>query len=343
MAAMTMAKVENIWRELESATHDGTDSGRLVRTVPLASLCPIYFAIEKPSERFMVLLEVEKKHLSAMEYAPQLQEISLTVESADNENMALLCLQTNHTKYNDLFSTLATDLSYYISQHSTASQVITSFFHRLGNWQHFFNKGISTLSIEAQIGLYGELYFLETILSHSSLDLSVVTSWTGPCGTTHDFQFPEVAIEVKASTSKRPQKMSISNENQLDNSLVSNLFVYFLSVAVQNGSIHTLPSIVTRLRQRLATLTPAAKLFDDRLCQAGYLDEHAFRYERVGFVIKNIFAFKVDDTFPKLTGNGLPDGVGDLKYSVLLDCCKEAEVHFDVMMHSIMEAMNDRK
>jgi len=335
-----MTKIENVWRELKSATYGDAGSGRISRKIPLVSPCPIYFAIEKPSENYLVMLEVEKKHLSTMEYAPQLREISLTVESVDDDSMALLCLRTNHTKYNDIFSVLATDLSYYLSRHSTGSQVVSSFFHRLGNWQHFFDKGVGALSIEAQIGLYGELYFLDTILTHPSMATDVVASWTGSGGAAHDFQFPGIAVEVKTSAVKSPQKMMISNENQLDNSLVGDLFVLFLSVAIQKGSIHTLPSIVAKLRQMLA-LTPAARLFDDRLCQAGYIDEHAYRYDPIGFVIKEVFTFRIDDAFPKLTSIDLPDGVGDLKYSVVIDCCKKFEIPFDVMMHSITEAMND--
>ena len=288
----------------------------------------------------MLLMEVEKKHLALMEHAPRLQEISLTVESADDENMALLCLRTNHVKYNDIFSTLATDLSHYLARHSTSSQVVSSFFSRLGNWQRFFDKGAGGLGIEAQMGLYGELYFLDTVLTNSNSVAGMVTSWTGPEGTSHDFQFPGVAVEVKASAIKSPQKMIISNENQLDNSLCGDLFVFFLSVAMQKGSGCTLSSIVGRLRQRLAQ-TPVAGLFDDRLYQAGYLDEHARMYDQAGFVNKEILVYKVDDAFPKLTGHDLPDGVGDLKYSVVVDCCKNFETSLDVLMTLITEAMND--
>lgn len=339
MVATMMTKIENIWRELESATYGG-GSGRISRKVPLVSPCPIYFAIEKPSENYLVLLEIGKKYLSQMESAPQLREISLTVESADDESMAMLCLKTNHTKYNDIFSTLATDLSCYLSRHSTSSQVVSSFFHRLGSWQHFFDKGVGALSTEAQIGLYGELYFLDAILDYSSQAANVVASWTGTDGAAHDFQFPGVAVEVKASAANSPQKMMISNENQLDHSLVGDLFVFFLSVAIQKGSMHTLPSIVTKLRQRLEH-TPAVELLDNRLCQAGYLDEHAHSYGLLGFEIKDAFTFRVGDGFPQLTGSDLQDGLGDLKYSVVVDCCKSFEIPFDVMLRSITEAMND--
>ena len=340
MVATMTTKIENVWQELESATSGRADSGRISRKLPLAAPCTIYFAVEKPSGNFLLLMEVEKKHLVLMEHAPRLQEISLTVESADEENMALLCLRTNHIKYNDIFSTLATDLSHYLARHSTSSQAVSSFFNRLGNWQRFFDKGFDGLGVEAQMGLYGELYLLDTILAHSSSAANIVAAWTGPGGTPHDFQFPGVAVEVKASATKSPQKMMISSENQLDNSLGSDLFVFFLSVAMQKGSGCTLPSIVGRLRQRLAQ-TPVAGQFDDRLYQAGYLDEHARMYDKTGFVNKEILVYKVDDAFPKLTGHDLPDGVGDLKYSVVVDCCKKFEISPDVLMTLITEVVND--
>ena len=52
------------------------------------------------------------------------------------------------------------------------------------------------------------------------------------------------------------------------------------------------------------------------LFDSGYLDEQAERYASTGYNILQELFFRVSEGFPRIIERDLPEGVGDLNYSV---------------------------
>ncbi len=124
--------------------------------------------------------------------------------------------------YNEVFSAMVENLFQCLNSCKTEAQIVRPFLERLAAWQQFFQKnGFTGLGEEAQRGLYGELYFIKKhLLSIPKHFAEEMSGWTGSKRRQHDFQFGETVIEVKTCISKQHQKLQISSEQQLDETLV---------------------------------------------------------------------------------------------------------------------------
>ena len=70
----------------------------------------------------------------------------------------------------------------------------------LAKWRRFWS-GVpaGSLSIEQQVGLFGELYFLSRWLCEALDASTAVSTWRGPGGARNDFEMSGLGIEVKAT------------------------------------------------------------------------------------------------------------------------------------------------
>ena len=82
------------------------------------------------------------------------------------------------------------------------ADAIKSFLEHLHNHKDFFESegGPKILSIEAQIGLFGEVFFLNEILSNKINIIEANNYWTGPYKK-YDFTTLKIFLETKTSTS----------------------------------------------------------------------------------------------------------------------------------------------
>jgi hypothetical protein len=78
--------------------------------------------------------------------------------------------------------------------------------------------------------------------------------------------------------------------------------------------------IIGKIREALSDDVDAAVLFEQKLRDSGCLDVHFEKYMTLYLIKENDF-FEVSDKFPKITSSGLPEGVGDVSYSIVLSSC----------------------
>jgi len=156
---------------------------------------------------------------------------------------------------------------------------------------------------------------------------SALEYWRGHERKNQDFVFPNGNVEVKTSTQKQHAKVYISNEKQLDNSGISNLFLYclLLNEPVQSG--YSLSGIVNMIYELLKGVPNANLKFRDFLLDAGYLDEHKEQYAIPVYSINDEYFFKITEEFPRIIK--VPDGIGDVKYSINLSSC--TSFSFDII------------
>src|SRR5690606_8967726 len=99
---------------------------------------------------------------------------------------------------------------------------VKEFFRTFNRWAYFFDeKRGSKLSEEVLIGLFGELCFMDHLLSQPSLGFKISEieqSWVGPYDKGHDFEFLDIDYEVKTKPS-RSLDVNISSEYQLQEDL----------------------------------------------------------------------------------------------------------------------------
>ncbi|MEQ1678566.1 MAG: PD-(D/E)XK motif protein, partial [Chitinophagaceae bacterium] len=82
--------------------------------------------------------------------------------------------------------------------------------------------------------------------------IQCLKAWTGPSKAIQDFQFGRWALEVKTTSGKNHQKIYVSSERQLDDSLIPAIFLYHLSLDIRNGNGETLNALIDSIYDLLS-------------------------------------------------------------------------------------------
>jgi hypothetical protein len=170
------------------------------------------------------------------------------------------------------------------------------------------------LSIEKQIGLFGELLVLEQLLLTGGP--STVAAWTGPMGEAHDFRIQGCEFEVKTTTGGR-RIHSINGLHQAVSSSGSSLS--FLSIQLAKagqGEGESLPELISRLGKSLECDREARSSFFSLLREVRYFDEDAPLYSSKWKLRTAMKLVPVDGSFPKIDPEALKLSMGSA-YSLL--------------------------
>lgn len=315
-------KIGDLWTELEKEAI-ADSSGYLSRRILVDSGLDLQIAVEKPSNKRLLLFRVKTKSLDTSTKLPacigfELQRISLP---NDELKRTTLQLGITETRFSDVFTEVVQNVLNRIVLGKTEQESVSLLIARLQHWQAFFKKHSSEgLDEEEQRGLFGELCFLRTLLANKVLDRNL-NCWTGPLSANQDFQFKTCSLEVKATTSAQGQRLSISSERQLDKTGTGGLFVLHHSLDSRIGDGESLNDIVRELRHLLEAQPALREEFDSLLVVAGYLNCHAELYELKQYTHREINYFEVRDQFPRIVESELRTGVGNVKYSINVSEC----------------------
>ena len=315
--------VEEVWQLLEQGTGESS-SGYLMRRILTAVQYDVFLAIEKPSNLRLLMLRVHQQAVEKGTTYPasssfEVRRVLLNPE--DKDHVTLQLILTN-VRYSDIFTTLVQDIVNHIATIAQEEKAVAAFLTRLKRWQIFLERHSEGLGETAQQGLYGELWFLRQAVLPQLGTLRGVLSWSGPGAAQQDFQFPGCAVEVKTTTSKQHQKLTIASERQLDDTGTSVLILLHLSLDARQGGEEMLPDIVGSVRSLLETSSTAREEFENRLFEVGYLDSHISRYGHTGYTIREMNYFRVEGDFPRIVEADLRNGIGDVRYTISVAECK---------------------
>lgn len=164
------------------------------------------------------------------------------------------------------------------------------------------------LSFERQIGLLGELLFLERLIDQ--LGTSASDAWAGPIGDPHDFRLNQCEFEVKTTTATR-RIHTINGEGQLLPSQGRSLYLLsiLLGPAGQAGGV-SLAAEVVRIQAALGGNAAVAARFRQSLQKCGYSDADREHYRRTFVLRRPMQLVPIDDAFPALTRSRIIAGVG---------------------------------
>lgn len=169
----------------------------------------------------------------------------------------------------------------------------------LARWRAMF-RAISGINFgrARRFGLFAELLVLEQALQNSGP--GALKSWTGPSSGSHDFEFPQACVEVKAAGIESGT-ITIHGFAQLDEhrDVPLDLVVYILAESVGGRTIGELVSAIEAelgsgaLQVHLAKLGYSTSALDDRLS------------------VIDSFAVRIDGSVPALSSRTVPVGVRD--------------------------------
>lgn len=226
-------------------------------------------------------------------------------------------LELCRASFRELFEVMAEDVAMAVLAAVDEAAAVAAMRERLDRWERFMRAvGPEGMTREDQIGLYGELTFLGTLLSTGIAAEEAVASWQGPGRQNQDFQVGDRAVEVKATTGNSATAVRISNELQLDDTDCGELFLLHLWLKEIDGGGRTLPQLADEIGALLAGA--AVQAFSDRLADAGYHAVHRPLYEQTGYAERARHYYAVSEDFPRVRRADLRRGVGQVRYSIEL-------------------------
>lgn len=218
----------------------------------------------------------------------------------------------------ELFTAMVENVSDLLQRHgnSAPARLLQLFISRIRAWQSFMSRPkTARMSDEEELGLFGELVFLEALLEAGVPDADAIGCWQGPFDGLHDVAFEGGAIEVKTTLASSGFPVRISSLEQLDEAIVPLLFLAGVRATLK-ADAETLPERIARLRERLPTSLRSG--FDMRLLHAGYdpalADEHV---RRLGCA--ELRLLEIGGEVPRLSRSTLPPAIRAAVYDLDLD------------------------
>jgi hypothetical protein len=188
--------------------------------------------------------------------------------------------------------------------------IIKSFLKVAERWRELTARR-QVLSPEAQLGLLGEVAFLQALVSR--LGPAAVVSWTARVADLperHDFRLDDVDIEVK-TTRGAERKHVIHGLTQLSPSAGHSLFLVSLKFeAAGFGGGVSLVERVECLRKAIAKEKNAKAVFEDRLLKANYRDDDAAYYRERLLLADAPMLIPVNDACPRIVAPLLEVALG---------------------------------
>ena len=164
------------------------------------------------------------------------------------------------------------------------------------------------MSTEAEVGLFGELLVLESLLASGGLD---ATAWRGGLSEEHDFGFAQADLEVKTTTGERRQHW-IHGLNQMVPTCRTPLWI--ISTQLTRGGQRqgrTLPVLIDVVLGLVSDGTAGSHV-GHVLKEAGWRPEQADLFRDPWRLRQKPLALRVDGAFPRLTPEQLTAGGVDV-------------------------------
>lgn len=332
---MEKTKIDNIWLSLE--IDNSSHSGLLYKRYSAEVLPDVFIALKAPEKLRCIAFRISISFAFDENQLNKLKDIKIgTLSDEQDKSKKFLLILLLNKQLKEIFSTLCEDLIFGVANVTSEQALVEKLLERLMKWQSLFEKvGKQGLSDEAQRGLYGEIYFLRFFLNNTSNKNYCIKSWLGPEKSIQDFQYSNWAVEVKTTHGNNHQKIHITSERQLDDSIIEKIFLYHLSLDIRVGYGESLNSLIDEVLDILNENAMGSNLFKLKLLESGYYETHRPLYEERGYTIRQENLYQVSGNFPRITESQIPIGVGDVRYSIVLSESEEWRINQEALLEEI--------
>lgn len=314
---------------IEAAKASGSQR-YIIRRLECGDKYPLTAAVEAKTGRRCLMIQLDPLSIEHIRSTVKVKGLNLSMHS--DKFGTHLQIRAAEQRFEEVFLWFANDIVSTV-ENANGRSIKDLIMMRLSRWREFFQNGGETgLSREAQIGLFGELYFMKTMISNGLQLESMLSGWCGPDGYPHDYKLGSLDIEIKTSAAKNG-RIPISNEFQLDDSN-GRLYLAYLEADVRTQGEITLPSLVEEIRRLFETIN-SADLFDDKLVSAGYYEKQKSLYENTYYKCSEFLCFEVGQGFPRITPAMIPAGVDSVKYHIQLSACTNWQLEFAQITKSL--------
>jgi hypothetical protein len=316
---MTNLRIQTLWQVLKS----NKTPGFIKQLYDSDMYANLYATYRYPNDVYGIAISFSKELRVDISTFASMKELSISlIEDSSMQNHNMLSIQLNDSNNMFVFAVLCEDLISSILGITDQMQLLKAILNQLERWRNLFDSARSkTLSESEQLGLFGELSFLSSLLnSVPNKRYEMLHTWMGVEKASKDFQGKEWAVEVKATLGKK-DIVAINGETQLDNEIFKYLFLCHYTIERNNTYGTTLPELIDTMMSSLQDDQISLAYFKMRLAIAGYHPDDRSNYEYRHYTIKKRDVYNVTKDFPRIVKEDLKKGVCNVTYSVLLDTC----------------------
>ncbi|MBD9363766.1 PD-(D/E)XK motif protein [Methylomonas fluvii] len=315
-------KTEELLAAWRALTGNPDSEGWLTIPVTHDAPCQLIAGRHFPGNEEALLAGFSTINVSPAEKLPQGHGflVTKTTLGAEVSGLIWIALCRQSTGSLDLFTRMTNDVVMTLEGIRGASdqKAYQTFIGRIRAWQDFMSRNDNgILCREAELGLFGELELLKSLIATGMPAPLAVDAWCGPMGGVQDFAIGTGAIEVKSTVSSNSFPANIGSLDQLDDSLIQPLFLAGFRFVLSQSGI-TLPEQIGIVRNQLSEFPFAKNDFDSRLLHAGYIDDHADYYSR-RFLQTERKIFHISEIFPRLTRANVANEIRGARYDLDLD------------------------
>jgi len=321
-----MKKIENIWRDLEQEQVGEVDIS--YKRYSPAVMSDLFIALCTTKKERGIAFLIKKNSVPNTREWSSVNEFKIQIipDKANPKN-AFILVKLLNPKFNELFAILCEDLIFKVFNIIDEIKLIHIINTAFSKWKIIFDGiALNGLSEKSQEKLYGELYFLRKLLIKKTKHVLCVESWLAPLKAPHDFQHDNWAVVVKTSQEYENQHFQITSEKQLDNTLIPTIYLVLLSIDVNMSVGESLYDLVMSIRKILSVRQMATNSFEMLLHDVNFYDVHTEIYQTMGYTVRKMNVFFVEDKFPRIMTGQLAKGVKDVKYTLLASDCEPYSV-----------------
>ena len=251
------------------------------------------------------------------------KSIKMKLDSVESTNSKEFFAGVTITEYAlaPVFFELCNDLISSCEAATNVEQVFEFLVSRISSWGKLFKGQPGILSDEKALGLLAELTFLKDWWLKEGVNRSL-SDWKGPLKSPQDFISEEqkLAVEIKVHGIE-DRKIKINSIDQLAYDGDQYLCVYE-GFPSEEGEGFTLPEVIEEVKEFLDPIRWHE--LDELLLKVGYMPDPL--YNSKFYVVRNMMAYGVDDSFPRLTKHNLPIAIDAAVYSVDLNHASDCVV-----------------
>jgi hypothetical protein len=288
-------------------------------SLPPAGACVLMAGRRFPGNEESLLVGFSTVSVPKVETLPEGLGFEVSRADPHGDGRTWLALTRKESGSTELFAEMAADVAGAMDACASHEEegLLRALLGRVRSWQEFMRRGVQSLSPEAEIGLIGELSFLDAMLGAGVPASFALEAWVGPIGGIQDFKLGCGAVEVKSTLSSLGFPAKIGSLEQLDDSVRKPIFITGVRFSQRVGG-KSLPDLVADIRSRLIGDSESVRMLGDRLLAAGYIESHAGRYPR-RFALEGIRILEVGDSFPRIVPGNVPNGISRVAYEIDLD------------------------
>lgn len=252
----------------------------------------------------LMIAALPTKYSKAFDEKFQSIHMRTSMREIAGKEIKLISIESDQYETRSTFARLCED---FLSESNAADIALDP-----KNWWHQWKALIGNSSINKKpYAVLGELYMLRKLIAAGE-----APSWIGPEGGSHDIVLPHLSIEVKSTTDKVDQSVTISSHFQMTPAGDKRLFLAHLRFEKDKGEL----SINSTAESLVSTGFDAAEL-ETKLRRLGYPTGRICREQLYG--INEAELYPVNDKFPRIVpesfkGETFPSGVVKIIYDINL-------------------------